>query len=255
MRAPEVRWLHGSVHFRSAIGRDAPPALSADGRWPSGPQSAHREAAPVSIAAAHDAKQMAYRAIRPAAATWLRDSNGRRRESQPDARNARRLRAAIWRGSSSMTARGGRLTMCSLRPGFASMSRVTISSAPELLEKLKVDQGYPSADTRPRIFYQGLHFMGAPAARSFGPLMRFVSGTGYSARALTEAYRSRLASSELRHEPGARPREEFHSMKRGRTVPPDQQKICRRGGARGRLSRADRRSQPRPSRHPGLGFS
>ena len=32
---------------------------------------------------------------------------------------------------------------------------------------------------------QGLHFLGAPAAWSFGPLMRFVSGTGYTARALT----------------------------------------------------------------------
>ena len=35
--------------------------------------------------------------------------------------------------------------------------------------------------------------MGAPAARSFGPLVRFVSGTGYSARALTAAYRSPAA--------------------------------------------------------------
>jgi hypothetical protein len=30
----------------------------------------------------------------------------------------------------------------------------------------------------------GLHFMGAPAARSFGPIMRFVVGTWYSAPAL-----------------------------------------------------------------------
>jgi hypothetical protein len=30
----------------------------------------------------------------------------------------------------------------------------------------------------------GLHFLGAPAARSFGPVCRFVSGTPYTARAL-----------------------------------------------------------------------
>jgi hypothetical protein len=30
----------------------------------------------------------------------------------------------------------------------------------------------------------GLHFMGAPAARSFGPIMRFVVGTWYSAPAV-----------------------------------------------------------------------
>jgi hypothetical protein len=32
----------------------------------------------------------------------------------------------------------------------------------------------------------GLHFLGAPAAASFGPLMRFVSGAGYAARAVAE---------------------------------------------------------------------
>jgi hypothetical protein len=31
----------------------------------------------------------------------------------------------------------------------------------------------------------GLHFIGAAAAESFGPLMRFVSGTGYCSRNLT----------------------------------------------------------------------
>jgi hypothetical protein len=31
----------------------------------------------------------------------------------------------------------------------------------------------------------GLHFLGAPAAYSFGPVMRFVTGTWYSAPAFT----------------------------------------------------------------------
>jgi len=30
----------------------------------------------------------------------------------------------------------------------------------------------------------GLHFLGAPAALSYGPLMRFVAGTGYASAAL-----------------------------------------------------------------------
>jgi hypothetical protein len=58
---------------------------------------------------------------------------------------------------------------------------------PELLRTLKVDDGYPRLTLGLESSIQGLHFMGAPAARSFGPLTRFVSGTGYSARALTEA--------------------------------------------------------------------
>jgi hypothetical protein len=33
----------------------------------------------------------------------------------------------------------------------------------------------------------GLHFVGAPAAWSFGPIMRFVSGGWYTGRALARA--------------------------------------------------------------------
>jgi hypothetical protein len=36
----------------------------------------------------------------------------------------------------------------------------------------------------------GLHFVGAPAAWSFGPLMRFVAGTGFAARALSRGIAS-----------------------------------------------------------------
>jgi FAD-dependent urate hydroxylase len=31
----------------------------------------------------------------------------------------------------------------------------------------------------------GLHFLGAPAAKSFGPIMRFVAGGWYAAQSLT----------------------------------------------------------------------
>ena len=55
-----------------------------------------------------------------------------------------------------------------------------------LLARLKLDQGYPLLTLGLESSIEGLHFMGATAARSFGPLVRFVSGTGYSARALTE---------------------------------------------------------------------
>ena len=52
----------------------------------------------------------------------------------------------------------------------------------------------------------GLHFLGAPAAWSFGPTMRFVSGGWYAGRALSRAVASaprtpRPASSRLREGP------------------------------------------------------
>jgi len=46
-------------------------------------------------------------------------------------------------------------------------------------------QGYPVLDRGFQTSVSGLHIVGAPAAESFGPLMRFVAGTGYAARAVT----------------------------------------------------------------------
>ena len=44
--------------------------------------------------------------------------------------------------------------------------------------------GYPQLDDGFESSVRGLHFVGAPAAWSFGPLMRFVAGTGFASRAL-----------------------------------------------------------------------
>jgi hypothetical protein len=45
--------------------------------------------------------------------------------------------------------------------------------------------GYPVLDRGFESSVPGLHVVGAPAMESFGPLMRFVAGTGYAARAVT----------------------------------------------------------------------
>jgi hypothetical protein len=39
----------------------------------------------------------------------------------------------------------------------------------------------------------GLHFLGAPGARSFGPIMRFVAGGWFGARTLTRVVRGGTA--------------------------------------------------------------
>jgi FAD-dependent urate hydroxylase len=48
-----------------------------------------------------------------------------------------------------------------------------------LLTDLKVVDGYPVLRRGFESSIPGLHFLGAPAARSFGPIMRFVSGSWY----------------------------------------------------------------------------
>lgn len=46
---------------------------------------------------------------------------------------------------------------------------------------------YPVLAPGPETSLPGLHVIGAPAAWSFGPLMQFVSGTGFAAQELVRA--------------------------------------------------------------------
>jgi len=186
MRAREVRWLHGSVHFRTNLGwlrRLLYPPTDV------GPPGLNQL-----IARPHLFRLLprvlqtkwAYRAIRPAASTWLRDRMDGLRVT-----TGRRVTGAAACGDMARVELddGTRREVdhVILGTGF----RVDVSRydflGPEILEKLQVDQGYPRLTLGLESSIEGLHFMGAPAARSFGPLVRFVSGTGYNARALTEA--------------------------------------------------------------------
>jgi hypothetical protein len=57
--------------------------------------------------------------------------------------------------------------------------------APDLLSSVRTADGYPLLTDGFESSLPGLHFLGAPAAWSYGPLCRFVSGTPFSGRALT----------------------------------------------------------------------
>jgi cation diffusion facilitator CzcD-associated flavoprotein CzcO len=56
-----------------------------------------------------------------------------------------------------------------------------------LLERIARVGGYPRLRPGFESSVPGLHFLGAPSAWSFGPLMRFVAGTEFAAPALTRA--------------------------------------------------------------------
>jgi hypothetical protein len=86
--------------------------------------------------------------------------------------------------------------------------------APELLQKVRCVEGYPELGPGFESSVPGLHFLGAPAARSFGPLMRFVSGTWYAAPTLTryiatprsrQSWAARRAAANVRSTPGRSP--------------------------------------------------
>jgi Pyridine nucleotide-disulphide oxidoreductase len=67
--------------------------------------------------------------------------------------------------------------------------RVDIAKYPflghALLADLEQVDGFPILTRGLESSVPGLHFLGAPAAWSFGPIMRFVSGSWYASRALT----------------------------------------------------------------------
>jgi cation diffusion facilitator CzcD-associated flavoprotein CzcO len=59
--------------------------------------------------------------------------------------------------------------------------------APALASSLQRLNGSPLLERGLEASVPGLHFVGAAAAASFGPLMRFVAGAGYAARAVTRS--------------------------------------------------------------------
>jgi thioredoxin reductase len=54
-----------------------------------------------------------------------------------------------------------------------------------IVKQVQVFDGYPVLDSGFRSSLPGLHFIGAPAARAFGPLLYFVAGTEFSSIRLT----------------------------------------------------------------------
>ncbi len=76
--------------------------------------------------------------------------------------------------------------------------KVDIAKYPFLAESLLRDvdtrEGYPVLRSGFETSSPGLHFLGAPAAWSYGPLMRFVSGTWFASRTIARAIARQLTS-------------------------------------------------------------
>jgi FAD-dependent urate hydroxylase len=129
-------------------------------------------------------EKIAYRSIRPAGSGWV----------VPRLRNARITTSVA---VSSIRATRECLSL-ELSDGskrvvdhvmLATGYQVDISRyeflGTKLLKQLRVSDGYPELNTGFESSLPGLHFVGAHAAYSFGPLCRFVSGTPFTARAIT----------------------------------------------------------------------
>lgn len=124
------------------------------------------------------------RSVRPAGARWL----AKRLEHVPI-----RLGRSVVEVSSNGTQVKVRLSDGSDRAVdhvlLGTGYRVDVSKydflSPEITQSMRCFQGYPCLTEGLESSVPGLHILGAPAAWSFGPLMQFVSGARYAARALT----------------------------------------------------------------------
>jgi FAD-dependent urate hydroxylase len=140
--------------------------------------------------------RLARRAIRPAGAGWLRPRlDGTRITTGRSISSAQPIGGQVRLTLDDGTDR--RVDHVLLATGY----RVDVERcgllAPELLRALRVVGGYPALTAGMESSVRGLHFVGAAAAGTFGPLMRFVAGTGYSSRALARRVLGRRASEAI----------------------------------------------------------
>jgi hypothetical protein len=129
---------------------------------------------------------LAYRSIRPAGAAWLPP-------------RLKEVPIRLGRTVVSATPRDGRVhvafadgdaqTVDHLLLGTGYQVDITRYSflTPGLTGQIRRAGGYPLLDHGMESSVPGLHFLGAPAAWSFGPIVRFVSGGWYTSRALVQA--------------------------------------------------------------------
>jgi FAD-dependent urate hydroxylase len=182
-RAPAIRWLtrsaklHGSsrlvevmLYAPTDVG---PPGLS----WIVALPDAFR------LLPTGTQERVAVRSIRPAAAGWLVD----RVAGVKMTFDRRVLRAASNGSGVALELDDGtsrQVDELVLATGYAVDAALEPSLAPLLRDGLEVRDGYPVLGRGLESSLPGLHFAGAYAAVGFGPVMRFVSGTRYAARAV-----------------------------------------------------------------------
>jgi hypothetical protein len=128
---------------------------------------------------------LAYRSIRPAGATWLTS----RLQNVPITMAQSIVSVSqAGEGLNVKFADGRQRAVDHLLLGTGY--RVDIARypflAPSLLARVRRVNGYPVLKHGMESSVAGLHFIGAPAAWSFGPINRFVSGGWYTGRALVQ---------------------------------------------------------------------
>jgi thioredoxin reductase/predicted ATP-grasp superfamily ATP-dependent carboligase len=127
--------------------------------------------------------EISFRCIRPAGAGWLRS----RLNDVPISFGRQTTGVLVRDGAAELTLDDGSsrtVDRVLLGTGFRIDVRRYPFLAGELLDDLELAGGYPVLRAGLESSVPGLHFVGAPAAYTFGPVMRFVVGSWFSAPAV-----------------------------------------------------------------------
>jgi cation diffusion facilitator CzcD-associated flavoprotein CzcO/predicted ATP-grasp superfamily ATP-dependent carboligase len=187
-RAPAIRWLgelDGGVSTSRKAERRPLPAITPPPTDVGGRATGWIAAAPEVFRVLPESLHptISYRCIRPAGAGWLRPrlvdvpiSCGR---SVLDARaDVDCVKLSLSDGSTREVDR------VLLGTGFKIDVRRYPFLTRELMADIRLADGFPVLGPGLESSVPGLHFAGAPAAYSFGPVMRFVVGSWYAAPAI-----------------------------------------------------------------------
>jgi len=189
VREDHLNWLHGGRYHRK-LGRLAPLVYAPTDVGPMG--LSRIVAVPDLFRRLPRSLQdpLAYRAIRPAGALWLAA-----RLADVPITMSRAVTSAV------PAARGLRVTFSDGASGtfdhmlLGTGYKIDITRypflPPSLTARIRRADGYPVLRPGMESSVPGLFFVGAPAAWSFGPIMRFVAGGWYGSRSVTRALAGR----------------------------------------------------------------
>jgi NADPH-dependent 2,4-dienoyl-CoA reductase/sulfur reductase-like enzyme len=184
VRRGELRFLRGERFYESRVLYPS---------WGVGPPALNRvmgRPAVFRLLPSWIGQPLAQRAIRPAAAAWLRPRLESVRLTM--GQNVERIRRC--NGGVEVRLDGGDRRIVDhvlLGTGYRiDLTRLELL-APELLRRIKLFGGSPSLSPRFESSVEGLHFVGALAAANCGPGLRFVSHTGFAARAIEKSVRQK----------------------------------------------------------------
>jgi hypothetical protein len=184
VRQDHLNWLHGGK-YQQMLGRGAALVYAPTDVGPMG--LSRLVAAPALFRRLPRSVQdpIAYRSIRPAGAAWL----------------APRLTGVSMRLGTrvqELTAVGSRVRVTLSTDEVLTVDHVICGTGyrvdvtrypfltPSLVSRLELAAGFPVLRRGMESSVPGLHIVGAPAAWSFGPIMRFISGGWYAGRSVAE---------------------------------------------------------------------